>query len=65
MRTLKLALACTLALAATTCTGKLPDPANAAKCGDQCASMNCPPGSSCVMDGNCNPRCQQEFIPPR
>jgi hypothetical protein len=48
------------------CSGKLPPIASpASACGDQCASVNCPPGSRCTLDGRCTPHCEQEFLPPK
>jgi hypothetical protein len=47
------------------CSGKLPPLAPASTCGDQCASVNCPPGSYCTLDGRCTPHCQPETLPPK
>ena len=57
-------LLATVAIAAA-CSGKLPKLAPPANCGDQCAAMSCPPGSSCTLTGNCNPRCEQQPLPLR
>jgi hypothetical protein len=52
------------ALGASACNGKLPAPASAASCGDRCATMSCPAGSTCSLDARCVPRCDPEQIRP-
>jgi hypothetical protein len=57
-----------LVLAATAgggCGAKLPQPASPTSCGDQCATMSCPPGSTCTLSSSCTPRCEQQPLPNR
>ena len=46
------------------CAGKAPPLSAASKCGDQCATLNCPAGSQCTLGGDCTARCEPEYIPP-
>jgi hypothetical protein len=34
-------------------------------CGDQCSTLSCPPGTHCMLTGNCTPYCQQDTLAPR
>ena len=61
------ALVLTLLAVALGCSGTVPPllAPPASSCGNQCAAVNCPPGSHCTLDGRCTPRCEQELLPPK
>jgi hypothetical protein len=42
------------------CSGRLPGPASPGSCGDQCVSMSCPAGTSCVLSNNCAAHCEPD-----
>ena len=62
-RTLVAAVVLAAVAVVAACGGKFPASASPASCGDQCAAMNCPPGSTCTLSGNCTPRCEQQPMP--
>jgi hypothetical protein len=46
------------------CKAMMPGSATSTACGDPCAAMVCPGGSSCVWNSNCQPRCEVQPISP-
>jgi hypothetical protein len=65
MRTLLPALVLALTAAEGCASNPIPRPVSAASCGDQCASMNCPPGTHCTFTTSCTPRCEADPLPMR
>jgi len=41
----------------------IPRPVSPAACGDQCAMMNCPPGTHCAFSSSCTVRCEVDPLP--
>lgn len=51
------------AVAGAGCQKTLPRPASPASCGDRCAAMNCPAGTTCSTDARCTARCDPQPLP--
>jgi hypothetical protein len=58
-----LAILVAIAAGVSACGNKLPGPASPSDCGDRCAAMTCPAGSTCTLTGNCTPRCEPQALP--
>jgi hypothetical protein len=59
-----LRVAVLVALTALLASCKALTPAGNSACGDPCAAMVCPGGSSCVWNTNCQAHCQIQPISP-
>jgi len=46
------------------CKALTPGSASSSACGDPCAAMACPSGSSCVWNTNCQARCEIQPLSP-
>jgi hypothetical protein len=65
LRTWRAGLALAVGLLIGGCSGKLPAMGSPTNCGDQCASMACPPDTHCELTGNCTPLCSPDPVPSR